>query len=41
VNLAFARFEVGRGMLIGCIAAPLTIAVFIPAWIIAKAVGPI
>lgn len=33
--------QVGRGMLIGCISAPLTILIFIPAWIIAKAIGPI
>lgn len=33
--------QVGRGMLFGCIAAPLTILIFIPAWIIAKAIGPI
>lgn len=33
--------QVGRGMLIGCVAAPLTVLLFIPAWIIAQAVGPI
>ncbi len=33
--------QIGRGMLIGCLAAPLTVLVFIPAWIIAKAIGPV
>jgi hypothetical protein len=33
--------QVGRGMLIGCISAPLTVVIFIPAWIIAQAIGPI
>jgi hypothetical protein len=33
--------QVGRGMLIGCAAAPLTVLIFVPAWIIAQAVGPI
>lgn len=33
--------QVGRGMLIGCMSAPLSVAVFSSAWIIAKAIGPI
>jgi len=31
--------QVGRGMLIGCISAPLTIVIVIPAWFIARAFG--
>jgi hypothetical protein len=31
--------QVGRGMLIGCISAPLTILIVIPAWFIARAFG--
>jgi hypothetical protein len=31
--------RVGRGMLIGCAAAPLTVLLFIPTWIIARAFG--
>jgi hypothetical protein len=33
--------ETGRGMLIGSLAAPLSLIVFIPAFIIAHAIGPI
>lgn len=33
--------QVGRGMLVGCLSAPLTVAIFIPAWIIAQAIGPL
>jgi hypothetical protein len=33
--------QIGRGMLIACAAAPLTIAIFIPAYIFAHAVPPI
>ena len=32
--------QVGRGMLIGSAAGPLSLLVFIPVWIIAKAIGP-
>jgi hypothetical protein len=31
--------QVGRGMLIGCISAPLTILIVIPAWFVARAIG--
>jgi hypothetical protein len=31
--------QVGRGMLIGCISAPLTILIVIPAWFIAREFG--
>lgn len=31
--------QVGRGMLIGCISAPLTVLILIPAFIIAKSAG--
>lgn len=31
--------QVGRGMLIGCISAPLTVLIVIPAWFIARATG--
>jgi hypothetical protein len=33
--------EVGRGMFIGSLAAPLSLTVFIPAFAIAQAIGPI
>jgi hypothetical protein len=33
--------QAGRGMLIGCISAPLSLVIFIPAIIIAHAIGPI
>ncbi|WP_445167507.1 hypothetical protein ACTXG7_27535 [Mycolicibacterium sp. Dal123E01] len=33
--------QIGRGILLGSISAPLTIAIFIPAWILAQAVGPL
>jgi len=32
--------QAGRGMMIGCIAAPLSIAVFVPVILIAHAIGP-
>lgn len=31
--------QVGRGMLIGCIAAPLTVLIFTAAWAVAQAIG--
>ncbi|GAY14071.1 hypothetical protein [Mycobacterium sp. shizuoka-1] len=33
--------QVGQGILIGALAAPLTMAIFIPAWILAQAIGPL
>lgn len=33
--------QVGRGMLIACVSAPLTVVVFVLAFIIAKAIGPL
>ena len=36
-----AVHQVGRGMLVGCLSAPLTVAIFIPAWIAAQAIGPL
>jgi hypothetical protein len=32
--------QVGRGMLIGCLVAPLTVVIFTAAWAIAHALGP-
>jgi hypothetical protein len=33
--------QAGRGMLIGSLSGPLTLIIFIPAWIIAQAIGHI
>ena len=33
--------QVGRGMLIGCLVAPLTVVIFIAAFVIAHAIGPL
>lgn len=33
--------QVGRGMLIACISAPLSVVVFVLAFIVAKAIGPL
>ncbi|SBS74487.1 conserved membrane hypothetical protein [uncultured Mycobacterium sp.] len=33
--------QIGRGVLNGCIAAPLTVIIFIPAWILVQAIGPV
>jgi hypothetical protein len=33
--------QAGRGMLIGCLSAPLSLVIFIPAIVIAHAIGPI
>jgi hypothetical protein len=35
------RGQAGRGMLIGCISAPVSLVIFIPAIIIAHEIGPI
>lgn len=33
--------QVGRGMMIGCIAAPLSLAIFVPLFLLAHAIGPL
>jgi hypothetical protein len=33
--------QVGRGMVIGSLSAPLSVATFVPTWLIAQAIGPI
>ncbi|KWX23445.1 hypothetical protein AFM11_14245 [Mycolicibacterium wolinskyi] len=33
--------QIGRGLMIGCIAAPASLAIFVPVFIIAHAIGPI
>lgn len=33
--------QVGRGMLWGCVSAPLSVLIFVPVWLIAQAIGPI
>jgi hypothetical protein len=33
--------QIGRGMFIGSLSGPLSLLIFIPVWIIAKAIGPI
>lgn len=46
ISALVARFgglagQIGRGLMIGCIAAPLSLAIFVPVFIMAQAIGPI
>ncbi|MBU9766933.1 hypothetical protein FR943_24215 [Mycobacterium sp. TNTM28] len=33
--------QIGRGMMVGCMAAPLSLAIFIPIFLLAHSVGPL